>query len=276
MPSTQVRNFCFTRFSTDTDLYQKLYDDGYVTYIAWGEETCPTTQRTHHQGFLNTAKKTTLLKVAKELGNAHVEIIRGTLAQNTAYCSKEGTLQELGTCPKQGRRNIEELASAIREGTQTIDDVLETDPMAYHQYGRTLIAVADAVMLNQRRAEMTKGVWLYGSTGVGKSHMAHQMAKEIADEEPYIYIDDKGWWDTYTGQKVVIIDDFRGSIPYGRLLTLVDKWHTCVSRRARPPMPFLAKMVIVTLSMSPEQVYNNLSQEDSLAQLHRRFEVKQL
>lgn len=276
MRAPQSHNFCFTDYGLKTELYNKLIDDGYLTYIAWGLETCPNTQRLHHQAWCHTKKKATERAVAKALGKCHTEIIRGTLLSNDVYCSKQATLNELGVRPQQGLRNIAEMATAIREGSTTVDEILAEDPMAFHQYGRTLLAVSDSVALGQRRSEMTKGVWLYGATGVGKTHKAYELAKEVSEIEPYMYTDDRGWWDTYAGQPVVIVDDFRGSIPYGQLLRLVDKWQTSVSRRGRPPMPFTSKMVIITSSLSPEGVYNNLAQEDSLAQLHRRFEVKQL
>ena len=90
----------------------------------------------------------------------------------------------------------------------------------------------------------------------------------------YVWKDDKGWQDGYSGQETVIVNDFRGSIPYGELLNLVDKWPHFVPRRGREPAPFLAKKFIVTSSLTPEQVYHNLAASDSLDQLSRRFKVE--
>ena len=89
----------------------------------------------------------------------------------------------------------------------------------------------------------------------------------------YRFPDDNGWWDGYTGEDIVIINDYRGSLTYSFLLNLVDKWPMSVRRRCREPVPFLAKHVIITSSEPPWEVYNNLSANDSLDQLHRRFSV---
>lgn len=97
---------------------------------------------------------------------------------------------------------------------------------------------------------MTEGFWYYGETGVGKSHRAFAEA----GDDVYVWVDDNGWWDGYTGQEVVIINDFRGGIKYNELLQLIDKWPYSVRRRGRPPMPFTSKKIIITSSMSPDQV----------------------
>lgn len=41
----------------------------------------------------------------------------------------------------------------------------------YHQYGRTLNAVEDITLRQKYRKWMTEGIWIYGKTGVGKSHL---------------------------------------------------------------------------------------------------------
>ena len=140
--------------------------------------------------------------------------------------------------------------------------------MAVHQYGRTLDRLEDIRMRSVARTEMTKGVWLWGPTGTGKSHRAANM-----EGTQYWWTNDNGWWDGYKQQDVVILNDFRGNIAYGEMLQMVDKWPYAVRRRGREPMPFTSKMVVVTSSLHPKDVYKNLSAEDKLAQLERRFDI---
>ena len=76
---------------------------------------------------------------------------------------------------------------------------------------------------------------------------------------------DGGWWDGYTGQETVIINEFRGGIAYSELLDLLDKYPKTVRRRCREPVPFLAKRVIITSVLQPKEVYCNLAENDTLS-----------
>ena len=117
---------------------------------------------------------------------------------------------------------------------------------------------------------MTKGIWYWGDSGVGKSHKAYE---NFNPDTHYVYPNDNGWWDGYKGQEIVIINEFRGGIQYSELLDLVDKWPKSVRRRGREPVPFLATTLIITSSMPPDKVYSRLAFEDKLDQLYRRFEI---
>lgn len=78
------------------------------------------------------------------------------------------------------------------------------------------------------------------------------------------------------GQETVIINEFRGGILFSELLELVDKWPKQVRRRNREPLPFISKNVIITSALHPKDVYHNISENDSFAQLERRFEIRRL
>lgn len=250
-----------------------------IRFIAYGLETCPTTGRQHHQGwivFKNQIATSTksLGNIGKILGNAHVEPMWGTLKQNAVYCSKESDLCKFGDEPKQGDRNdLKEVMRRIRDRETTADEILIDDPGYYHMYGRTLERAEDVVMRKRFRTEMTKGIWLYGNTGAGKSHVAFD---GFDPENGYVKAltgNEAKWWDGYTGQETVILNEFRGEIGYGELLSLVDKWPVSVPRRNREPAPFLAKRVIITSALHPQEVWKKRGMSDSMDQLYRRFDV---
>lgn len=178
---------------------------------------------------------------------------------------------EEGDKPSPGKRT--DLAAASEElmsGETTVEDIAISNPTMYHMYGRTLSKIEDIVLRKKYRTEMTKGTWLYGPTYTGKSD---EQFKEYNPDTHYPYPDDNGWWDGYTGQETVIINDFRGCLPYAFLLKLVDKWPMHVRRRGREPAPFISKHVIISSPHPPNEVYNNLAERDSLDQLYRRFEI---
>lgn len=270
------RLWAFTNYKLDFD-YENYYKTTSAEYILYGQEVCPKTGRVHHQGFIyfKNARKSKK-GVAKQLDKCHVEICKGSIDQNFDYCSKDGKITEIGRRPQQGKRtDLISIKNKIMEGKTTVDDICVENPIAYHQYGRTLNKLEDIALRKKYRKWMTQCDWIWGPTGVGKSHIA--MKKYYAEPENcYIYPNDNGWWDAYKGQETVIINEFRGGIPYGELLELIDKWPKQVRRRNREPVPFLAKKIIITSSLPPEEVYHNLSYNDSLDQLKRRINLKHL
>lgn len=53
--------------------------------------------------------------------------------------------------------------------------------------------------------EAVRGIWIYGPSGAGKSFKA----RELAGGNGTFYAKPQSkWWDNYTGQKIVILDDF--------------------------------------------------------------------
>ena len=277
--NNRCRNFVVTNWNCDEKKCETLIENGQLKFIAYGKERCPSTDREHFQTYISfhNGRKPT----AKLLGwigglwgdiRCNVAPMYGSLKQNESYCSKESTLTKLGVEPKQGNRaDLRDVIERIKQGTETVENLMLDDPGYYHQYGRTLTKAEDVVNRRKCRKWMTVGEWYWGPTGVGKSHKAFEgydpethYVKPVLDE----------WWDGYCGQEVVIFNDFRGQLPFSELLNLVDKWPHYVKRRCREPTPFLAKKVIVTSSMEPRLVYNNiLGDADAFDQLERRFNI---
>lgn len=241
-----------------------------MKWLCFGKEKCPTTGRIHWQGVVYWIHPHTKKGAGKLLNNAHVENCKGTLEENIKYCQKEGQYEEYGERPSQGARtDLIALYKEIQNG-KTVEEIRSEQPDTYHQYGRTLEKLEDDVLRKKWRTWMTKGIWYHGKTGTGKSHKAF---KDYHPDTHYLYRHDNGWWEGYKGQEVVIINDFRGEIKYNELLQIIDKWPYFVKRRCREPVPFLSKLVIITSSKRPEEVYYNLSQNDSIEQLMRRIDV---
>lgn len=200
-----------------------------------------------------------------------VKDMKGSIEQCTVYGTKDNPSEDFGTMPKQGRRtDLEVYKEDILNGEVSVDELCLEKPMLFHQYGRTLNKIEDIALRRKFRNWMTTCEWIYGKTGVGKSHKAFE---NFNPDTHYVYPNDNGWWDGYTGQETVIINEFRGGIAYSELLELIDRWPKTVKRRNREPVPFLAKHIIITSSMPPNEVYCNLSANDKLEQLTRRITV---
>lgn len=253
---------------------------GKITGLVVQEEICPTTQKLHYQAYVKFNNSVRLAQVKSIFGSGvHGELRKGTEMEAIAYCSKLET-RKPGTEPfffgkmnEQGfRTDLEILKDEILDGKITVDDIVLSNPMIYHQYGRTFNKIEDIAMRRKFRTEMTKGIWLHGKTGKGKSHRSFQ---DFNWDTHYVWkLNDHGWQDGYTQQETVLINDFRGEIKFGELLLLVDKWPHTVPRRGREPMPFISKTVIVSSAKHPKDIYMHATDnQDSLDQLLRRFEI---
>lgn len=266
------RNYCFTINNYTTEEVDKIknFDCEYVIMGFEGKDEGCTP---HVQGYVELNNGMAITALKKKFNNrAHYETRRGTNVEASDYCKKEGDFWYKGELKQQGeRKDLVRLAEEISNG-KTVDEIALENPVAYHMYGRTMSKLEDLRLRNTTRTEMTQGYWFHGSTGTGKSHTAMEIAE---GKSVYYWINDNGWWDGYTGQEVVIMNDFRGNVPYNELLQMVDKWPYSVRRRGKEPMPFTSKTVIITSSLKPEVVYNGINQKDSIEQLERRFVIKE-
>lgn len=274
----KTRTFVVTNWALNTaEVYER--EKTQIRFIAFGEETCPTTLRLHHQVYLYFFnQKTTGVRSLKKIGDlfgggAHVKPMRGSFQQNEAYCSKEGSFTKLGDEPKQGcRGDIDETAKMILDSELTSDEVCAINPAFHHQYGRTFDRLETIALRKKFRTEMTEGIWYWGATGVGKSH------KVFHDYNPathYVKDLETEWWDGYTGQEIVIFNEFRSQFKFSFLLSLMDKWPLDVKVRNKESVPFLAKKLLFTSCDKPQDAYSNI---DSVRfqQFTRRCKIKEV
>lgn len=269
--SERKRAWCFTINNYTESEYPPFDKMGEVTYGVYGKEVGE--QNTPHLQcfvyFKNARERRAIVKHCPRAGN--VKPMYSDILSASNYCKKDGDFVEYGTLPKQGKRNdLDEVRDAIMQG-QTVDELAVTNPNLYHQYGRTLTKIEDLRMRKNFRKEMTEGIWIYGQTGVGKSE---RLFEGFDPETHYSYPYDGGWCDGYAQQETVIIDEFRGQIPFNELLRMVDKHpNYSMRRRGREPMPFTSKIVKISSSMHPRDVFYNLDENDSFNQLYRRFKI---
>lgn len=269
MSQKRHRNYCFTLNNYTKEDTDMLKGSLLFTYIIFGEEIAPTTGTPHLQGYFEMAEAKTISALVKKWlpKGIHLEPAKGSKNQNKEYCSKGQNIYESGEAKNQGERTDLVLIKESIEKGQKVDDICMIHPDLYHLYGRTLSKIEDIVLRKKFRNWMTTCDWYYGPTGIGKSHTAFE---NFDPEKCYVWKDDNGWQDGYTGQEVVIINEFRGNIPFSILLQLIDKYPFELRRRGREPVPFLAKKIIITSSLRPEEVYSGMSQNDSILQLMRR------
>lgn len=203
----------------------------------------------------------------------HLEVMRGTIEQAIAYCSKEdsrdGVFEEYGERPlnagrQGGRSDLEAVATAIKAG-QRAREIFENFGDCYIKYSK---GIERAICLYQpTRTWKTQVFWFHGSTGTGKTRTAFE-------SEPLAYFKSPShhWWDGYEHQEAVIIDDYRRDFcKFSDLLRLFDRYPLQVQTKGGT-VQFTSRRIYVTCPQAPEVIWDNRTTED-IEQLIRRIEV---
>lgn len=207
----------------------------------------------HLQGFINFAKKKTMPGVKAMVGvRAHVEKAKGTDEQNRDYCSKDGdVLIEVGAPRVRGARTDLQTAVSTLIETRSLKVVAERQPEVFVKYYRGLGQLIKTRDLEVKRDWKTQVHVAWGPPGCGKSRWARQFADESAT-----YWKSRGkWWDGYTGQEVVVLDDFYGWVPYDELLRLCDRYPLIVETKGGSTQ-FLARTLLITSNKGPQEWYS--------------------
>lgn len=186
-----------------------------MDYLAYAEETCPTTGKIHYQAFAYATRAKRLSGWKKVFKGAHIEEMRGTFRENEKYCSKQGVLVEFGQKPMENgkRRTLHDLCEEVREGASQSKPlsqiVSETENKAtfvqFHSGIKTLYAMEVTERLRKTPRSMAPEViYIHGKPGCGKTRYVFDH-----DENVYSCPPDDGykWKDGYSGQESVLYDN---------------------------------------------------------------------
>jgi len=176
----------------------------------------------HLQGFFNLIEKKRF-KCAKELIGArcHIEAAIATDDDNDKYCSKGGDFWRVGEPSTRGKRN--DLTLAIKKVQEEgLKRCAEDYGEVFVKFHRGLQHYQSLVAPPKARDFATRVHVLWGPPGTGKSLTASWEASHSGYE---VYYKSRGeWWDGYTQQEAVVIDDFYGWIKYDELLKICDRY----------------------------------------------------
>lgn len=225
MSSRQSKYWVFTLNNyTDDELLDihLLGETTDVTYLVYGKEVGES-GTPHLQGYVELASRCRLSGIRKLLGSrGHYEPRKGTAAEASKYCKKDGVFMEYGTIStislKPGRRTDLLAVKETLDNGGTIGDVAESHFGLYLQYRRGLESYIRLKHPPAIRPNLEVYV-LWGATGVGKSRIAHHLFPDIG----HVFDSTLKWFDGYGGEPTVLIDDFRSDGVRGDfLLRLLD------------------------------------------------------
>ena len=248
-----------------TDEHLGMVEQMECTKHLCGKEVAPTTGTPHLQGritFKNTRRKSGLVK---QYGKQFSWTI--ARSEDSRYEAKEGNVIIDVDYREQGKRSdLNSAVEAVME-KKTLKQVAMDHPATFVRYGKGLMHLRS--LLIEERAEEPQVVVLYGETGSGKS----RQAREMLSEDKWTWYPQMGqWFDGYDGQKEVLFEEFRGQIPLGFLLILLDRYGCRVQYKGGS-CEFCANKIIITSPCHPRSWYEKCENEDVWAQLKRRITI---
>lgn len=231
-PKTMYRSVMFTSFRED--LRPQLTPR--IAYLVYQVEKCPTSGRLHIQGYAESRVRLRLKAFQQELGDpvAHIEQRRGKVEDAVKYCTKEDSrvegpwiLGETAHSYMGKRTDLTEVAQAIIN-REPMEEIAQEYPEQYIKYHRGMERLNSILMPHRDCANPPLCVWIYGPSGSGKSRMVYD---RYEPSDIYKKMPNNKWWDGYSQQKVVLLDDFKGNIDLEDILTWFDRYPTLVESK---------------------------------------------
>jgi len=233
-------------------------EQGLCSYVVGQFERGEKTNHLHWQGYFEFVKKMTLTGLKKLNDEIHWDCAKGTGVENRVYCTKLATRErgpfEFGKMAKenQGKRNDLEMMK------ECLDQ--QGEEAAWEDHFSQMVKYTKGVekymsRKAETRKEMTKVEFHYGVPGTGKTELVAGLNPDAYWKSP-----DK-WWDGYSGQSVVVLDEFNGWMPYSVLCRLCDGTPLKVEVKGGIK-EFIAKKLVIISNYHPESWYNTSGEED--------------
>lgn len=187
-----------------------------------------------------------------KLPTAHLEPRRGPIQQAIDYVTKETTRVaeeprlEHGTIrlsdEKGRRKDVEVVREAVLEKGLSADEVFLQVPESNRMTTMVEKLVAARDRSRHTKPRQMEVIWLYGPPGTGKT----SLAIEMGGTSYYRVTDYQHPFDSYSGEEVLILDEFDGEMRLSTLLNVLDIWPTMLPARYADRVAAYNKVVLVS------------------------------
>lgn len=205
---------------------------------------------------------------ARELfPGAHIEARRGSAAEASDYCRKDGDFEEYGTIsnPAQGRRvDLEALHTDLQE-KKSLAQISDDHFGSFLRYERSIRSYINMRVPDRQYPPTVVVYW--GATGLGKTRAIYDNLPSL--DNLFLY-PGSGWFDGYVDQPIALFDDFSGSeFKINYLLKLLDRYPIKVPVKGSF-VHWQPREIYLTSNLDPRNWYSGAHPEHVEA-LFRRF-----
>lgn len=246
-----------------------------ITYLVFGREIAPDTQRPHLQGFVIFKNRQRMTALKKWNPRVHWEIKakNSSYQQASDYCKKDDDFSEFGQLPENAeavnrggaatKERYEELWDKAKKGDiETIDK----DLLIKHYH--TVKRIRQDYQPKSTDLENVCGEWIVGAPNTGKSYAARAENKDQYFVKPC-----NKWWDGYQGEAVVILDDFEMDHRcLGHYLKIWADRYAFPAEMKGTTVNLRPQKIVVTSNYTIGQIFGGLP--DMISALERRYKVR--
>jgi hypothetical protein len=238
------------------------------SYFCLSEEIA-TTGTHHYHIYLERSSAWRYKTILANFPGAHVDIASGTTGENRDYVSKSGKWENTAkaetsvpgsfyeegdplTCSKSS--TMQQLIECIQSGQSTTEIILANPKLAFR--GEAIDELRERLVSDQSRYQMrTLNVqYLFGATGSGKTRSIYSKysASEICRISNYPASGIR--FDAYTGQKVLVFEEFAGQVKIRDMLNYLDIYPITLPARYRDRVACFTE-VYLTSNLPPNDLY---------------------
>lgn len=290
MAPPRARLYCFTFHAYDWTIIELIKGIKH-TWLVFQTEKGKTRGTPHLQGVIHF-KNPISLRAAKALfpvdskgrKSVHLEVAIKSPMVNLNYCTKVETRLEDnyyrfegGQMPAQGQRSdLLAIFEFIRQAPLTPElQLWEQFPIPMLRYRRAFQRFQQCLVTAQSSMPIVTVV--YGPTGTGKSHFCQEQAMVLFPEILPYYLPPSTpggtpWADGYTGQPVVIINDFSGVMPFRTFLQILDKYPVLMQTKGGFTQ-WSPSHIFISANLHPSKWYPKDDPAYMFGPLRRRLET---
>lgn len=220
--NAKSKYWCFTLNNYDEEEYNSIKSviEEQCTYGVIGREVGESGTK-HLQGYVELGKRVRFGGIKRLLGQrCHIERRGGTGTQAAAYCKKDDTeAYEFGelAVSKQGKRSDLDTIKELIDGGASERDVADAHFSKWVIYRKSFSAYRQ-LRTDPGIRRTLDVIVLWGAPGTGKT-------RYVWDKYPDVFSvpdPELRWFDGYSGEDTVLIDDYRGGASDSFILKLLD------------------------------------------------------
>lgn len=201
----------------------------------------------------------------------------GDVKRALNYVKKEGIFQEVGELDdKYKKLDKREKAYYVLQHNNV--ECIDSGHFSFSELTK-LQAIRNLFLMDWPQFKLREVHWYYGSTGTGKTRTSWEIIMERGYKIEDVWMSSgkiDPFFNGYTGQKAVILDDFRpGFCRFEMLLRLLDGYPVTINVKGGY-VQWMAELIIITAPIPPSEMFVNHQtgeEWDNLDQLKRRINL---